>query len=95
MTGSVAIDSELLNRALEISGERNKEIVVTKALQEFIGRRQQQNLIDLMRKLDWDFAFDYKAERWTYFRRYKRLVAGAEARCAIRYAGGTRFAPLA
>ena len=35
----------------------------TKALREFIARRQQTRLLELMGKLEWDVAFDYKAER--------------------------------
>jgi hypothetical protein len=33
------------------------------ALQEFIARRQQKRVLDLMGKLDWDKSYDYKAER--------------------------------
>jgi hypothetical protein len=32
-------------------------------LQEFIARRRQKRLLDLMGKLEWDASFDYKAER--------------------------------
>jgi hypothetical protein len=32
-------------------------------LQEFIARRRQKRLLDLFGKLDWDPAYDYKAER--------------------------------
>ena len=35
----------------------------TKALQEFIARREQRKVLDLMGKLEWDKSFDYKAER--------------------------------
>jgi hypothetical protein len=63
MATNLAIDPKLLDRALEVSGERTKKAAVTKALQEFIARRQQRRLLDLMGKLDWDASFDYKAER--------------------------------
>lgn len=63
MATNLAIDPDLLNKALEVSGERTKKAVVTKALREFIARRQQRRLLDLMGKLDWDASFDYKAER--------------------------------
>ena len=36
---------------------------VTRALEEFIARRSQKRLVDLMDKLEWDESFDYKAER--------------------------------
>jgi len=63
MATNLAIDPDLLDRALEVSGERTKKAAVTKALQEFIARREQRRVLDLMGKFDWDPAYDYKAER--------------------------------
>lgn len=63
MATNLAIDPVLLDRAVEVSGERTKKAVVTKALQEFIARREQQRVIELMGKLEWDNSFNYKAER--------------------------------
>ena len=40
-----------------------KKGAVTKALEEFIARREQRRIIDLFGKLDWDESFNYKAER--------------------------------
>ena len=36
---------------------------VTKALQEFIARREQRRVVELLSTLDWDDSFDHKAER--------------------------------
>ncbi len=63
MATNLSIDPELIERALELSGERTKKAAVTKALQEFIARRRQQRLLDLMGTLEWDSSYDYKAER--------------------------------
>ena len=63
MATNLSIDPELIERALELSGERTKKAAVTKALQEFIARRRQKRLLDLMGKLEWDSSYDYKAER--------------------------------
>ena len=63
MATNLAIDPVLLERAVEVSGERTKKAVVTKALQEFIARRQQRRVAELMGQLEWDDEFDYKAER--------------------------------
>lgn len=52
MATNLSIDPELIERALELSGERTKKAVVTKALQEFIARRRQKRLLDLMGKLE-------------------------------------------
>jgi Bacterial antitoxin of type II TA system, VapB len=46
-----------------VGGERTKKATVTKALQEFIARRRQKRLLDLVGRLGWDEGFDYKAER--------------------------------
>jgi len=63
MATNLSIDPDLIERALEVSGERTKKAAVTKALQEFIARRQQKRVIELFGKLEWDQSFDYKAER--------------------------------
>ena len=63
MATNLSIDPELIQRALEVSGERTKKAAVTKALQEFIARRRQKRLLDLMGKLEWDQSYSYKAER--------------------------------
>lgn len=63
MATNLSIDPDLINTALKVSGERTKKAAVTKALQEFIARRRQKRLLDLMGKLEWEPNFDYKAER--------------------------------
>ena len=63
MATNLSIDPLLIDRALKVSGERTKKAAVTKALEEFIARRRQKRLLDLMGKLDWESSYDYKAER--------------------------------
>jgi Arc/MetJ family transcription regulator len=63
MATNLSIDPELLDRALQVSGEKTKKAAVTKALQEFIARRRQKRLLDLMGKLEWDETYDFKSER--------------------------------
>ena len=63
MATNLALDPELIERALKVSGEKTKKAAVTRALEEFIARRGQKRLVELMGKLEWDPAFDYKAER--------------------------------
>ena len=63
MATNLSIDPDLLEQALHVSGERTKKAAVTRALEEFIARRKQQRLIELMGKLEWDSDFDYKRER--------------------------------
>lgn len=63
MATNLAIDPELLNKALEVGGEKTKEATVNRALREFIARREQERLLDLFGKFDWDDEYDYKRER--------------------------------
>ena len=46
-----------------MSGEKTKKVAVTKALEEFIARREQKKLLSLFGELDWDPGYDYKSER--------------------------------
>jgi len=63
MATNLAIDPELIERALEISGERTKKAAVTKALQEYIARREQKRVAELFGSLEWDSDYAYKSER--------------------------------
>lgn len=63
MATNLAIDPQLIEQALKVSGERTKKAAVTKALEEFIARRRQKRLLELIGRLEWDNSFDYKAER--------------------------------
>ena len=63
MAINLSLDPDLLDRAVKLSGERTKKAAVTRALEEFIARRRQERLVELMGKLEWDKSFDHKAER--------------------------------
>jgi Arc/MetJ family transcription regulator len=63
MATNLSIDPKLLDRALEVSGEKTKKAAVTIALKEFIAWREQKRLLELFDNLEWDFDYNYKAER--------------------------------
>lgn len=63
MATNLAIDPELLDRALAASGERTKKAAVTRALVEFIARREQAKIVELFGTVDFDGDYDYKAQR--------------------------------
>ncbi len=63
MATNLSIDPDLIDQALKVSGERTKAAAVTKALQEFIARRKQKGVLELMGKLEWDAKSDYKKAR--------------------------------
>jgi Arc/MetJ family transcription regulator len=63
MATNLAIDPQLLEDALAVSGVRTKKETVTIALQEFIARRAQAKVVDSFGTLDWDQSYDHKADR--------------------------------
>lgn len=63
MATNLALDTGLIDRAVAVSGEPSKKAAVTLALKEFIARREQQNILELLGQLEWDTSFDHKAER--------------------------------
>lgn len=63
MATNLAIDPELLERALKVGGQRTVRATVTVALEEFIARREQVNILGLIGTLEWDDSYDHKAER--------------------------------
>jgi Arc/MetJ family transcription regulator len=60
---NLAIDPDLLERAQRVGGERTKKATVTRALEEYIARREQRLILQLAGTLDWDPTFDYKEAR--------------------------------
>lgn len=63
MAPKLSIDPKLIEAALEVSGEKTKRAAVTRALEEFVARRRQKRLLELMGKLEWAADYNYKAER--------------------------------
>ncbi len=63
MPTNLAIDPELLRKALEISGLKTKKDTVNMALKEFINRRKQLEILEIFGKMDPDPNYDYKEGR--------------------------------
>jgi len=63
MSTNLAIDPELLQKALEVSGLRTKKDTVNLALKELINRHKQLEIIDFFGKMDPDPDYDYKKGR--------------------------------
>ena len=51
MATNLALDPALIDRAVAISGEPSKMAAVTLALKEFIARREQRRIVDLLGQL--------------------------------------------
>jgi len=63
MATNLAIDDKLIEEAREIGGHRTKKAVVTEALQEYIQRRKQLQMLSLFGRIDHDPGYDYKRQR--------------------------------
>jgi hypothetical protein len=63
MATNLAIDDKLIEEARVIGKHRTKKAVVTEALQEYIQRRKQIQMLNLLGKIDYDPGYDYKRQR--------------------------------
>ncbi len=63
MPTNLAISDDLINEAKDLGGHRTKKDAVTAALDEYIRRRKQQQILSLEGSVDYWDDYDYKAER--------------------------------
>ena len=63
MPTRIAIDDRLLEDAQRIGGQRTKKATVTKALEEYIQRRKQAEILKLFGTIDFDPKYDSKKQR--------------------------------
>jgi Arc/MetJ family transcription regulator len=64
MPTNLAINDHLLQEALEISGLKTKKDTVNLALQEFVNKRKQMEILNLFGTMDPDPEYDYKKGRY-------------------------------
>jgi len=64
MATNLAIDADLLEKALELGGFRSKKDTVNAALAEFITRRKAEDVISLFGTIEYDTDYDYKKMRY-------------------------------
>ncbi|MCF6248949.1 MAG: type II toxin-antitoxin system VapB family antitoxin [Desulfobacula sp.] len=63
MPTNLAIDDNLIEQALIIGHHRTKKAVVTEALNEYIQRRKQVEIINLFGKIEYESDYKYKEQR--------------------------------
>jgi Arc/MetJ family transcription regulator len=63
MPTNLAIDDRLLEEAWKVGGHRTKRETVTAALEEYIERRKQQEILSLFRQIEFVPDYDYRRER--------------------------------
>lgn len=63
MPTNLALDDRLVSEAKRLGHHRSKRAAVNEALAEYVARRRQRRVLDLLAVVDWDPDYDFKAER--------------------------------
>ena len=63
MPTNLALDDKLIRDAQAIGGHKTKKAAVTEALQEYVQRRRQLEILELFGTVDYDPGYDYKKQR--------------------------------
>jgi Arc/MetJ family transcription regulator len=63
MATNLAIDDRLIDEARQIGHHTTKKAAVTAALEEYVNRRKQLEILELAGTIDYDPDYDYKKIR--------------------------------
>ena len=63
MPTNLAIDDRLIAEAQKLGHHRTKKETVNAALDEYVQRRKQQQILSLFGTVEYDRTYDYKRER--------------------------------
>lgn len=63
MATNLALDDALIEQARRAGKHRTKKEAVTSALREYVRRRRQREILDLVGQVPFDDHYDYKALR--------------------------------
>jgi len=63
MATNLALDDRLIEEARRAGGHKTKKEAVTAALDEYVRRRKQLQILNAFGTVDFDPAYDYKTER--------------------------------
>lgn len=63
MGTNLQIDDNLITEAKKLGGHKTKKSAVTTALQEYIRNLNQEKVLSLFGKIDFDPTYDYKRQR--------------------------------
>jgi hypothetical protein len=55
---TVDLDPDLVSRTLAVSGENSETAAISLALEEFVARREQQEMLEAFRMLEWETTCD-------------------------------------
>jgi Arc/MetJ family transcription regulator len=63
MPTNLDLDDKLIEEARKAGHHRTKKEAVNAALDEYIRKRKQLDILDMFGKVDFDESYDYKRER--------------------------------
>jgi len=63
MATNLAVDDRLIEEAKAIGNHRTKKGAVTEALQEYIQRKKQMQIINIFHSIEYEQDYDYKQQR--------------------------------
>jgi Arc/MetJ family transcription regulator len=63
MATNLGLDDDLIEEARRVGKHRTKKEAVTSALREYVRRRRQMKILDLVGQIPFDEDYDYKSLR--------------------------------
>jgi Arc/MetJ family transcription regulator len=63
MATNLALDDEIIEKAKKLGGFKTKKAAVMAALEEYVRKYEQQEVMDLFGTIDFDEEYDYKKSR--------------------------------
>jgi Arc/MetJ family transcription regulator len=63
MATNLQIDDELILKAVRLGGHKTKKAAVSTALIEYIQHLEQEKILSMFGKVDYDPEYDYKKQR--------------------------------
>lgn len=63
MATNLQIDDELISKAVRLGGHKTKKAAVSKALVEYIHQLEQERILSMFGKVEYEPEYDYKRQR--------------------------------
>ena len=63
MATNLQIDDELILKAVRLGGHKTKKAAVSTAMIEYIQHLEQEKILSMFGKVDYDPEYDYKKQR--------------------------------
>jgi Arc/MetJ family transcription regulator len=63
MATNLQIDDKLILKAVKLGGHKTKKAAVSKALIEYVQHLEQEKILSMFGKVEYDAEYDYKKQR--------------------------------